>query len=91
MTDVSNEIKAYTQSQVWALLTGELGDVYWGEIVDLQVGLTKLPPAEATFLIRLGQGYTATQALGEAGLTGNTTRLKRAVVRKLTDIMNGDE
>lgn len=84
---MSIETKTYTPGRVWSLLTGEVDIV--DEQIDLQSGLTKLPPKEAVFIIRLGQGFTANRALGEAGLEGNSTRLKRAVVRKLTDIMNG--
>ncbi|SRR6266851_471042 len=82
------EIKAYVPGRVWEVLAGS-EDVEVEELMDVQVGLTYLPPAESTFIIRLSQGYTGKQAMSEAHLKGNQTRLKTDILMKLTEIING--
>jgi len=79
--------KDYTPGLVWSVLTEGSEDV--DELLDVQVGLTHLPPAESTFIVRLGQGYTGEQAMSESGLKGNQTRLKQGILMKLTEIVNG--
>ncbi len=81
---------AYTPGRLWELLIeGSSEDA--DELIDLQVGLTHLPPDQALFLVRLGQGYTAVQAMSEAGIKGNQTRLKRDILMRLTEVINGDD
>ncbi len=86
MTSLGTE---YIPGRIWEILTEGSEDV--DELLDIQVGLTHLPPAESTFIIRLGQGFTGEQAMGESGLRGNQTRLKQSILMKLTKIINEGE
>ncbi len=79
----------YSPGRIWEILQEGSEDV--DELLDVQVGLTHLPPAESTFIIRLGQGFTGEQAMSESGLRGNQTRLKQGILMKLTKIINGGE
>src|SRR6266700_4255201 len=85
---MTKDLDSYTPGRIWEILQdGE--DIDEDEFLDVQVGLTHLPPNEATFIIRLGQGYTGEQAMSESGLKGNQTRLKQGILMKLTEIING--
>jgi len=79
----------YSPGRIWEILQEGSEDV--DELLDVQVGLTHLPPAESTFIIRLGQGFTGEQAMSESDLRGNQTRLKQDILKKLTKIINGGE
>lgn len=79
----------YTPGRTWEILVEGSEDV--DELLDIQVGLTHLPPEQALFLVRLGQGFTGEQAMGEAGLSGNQTRLKRLALLALTKAINGEQ
>lgn len=87
--EVLRPSERYTPGQVWSILTEGSEDP--DEEIDVQVGLTHLPPAESTFIVRLGQGFTGEQAMSESGLHGNQTRLKQSILMRLTAIINEGE
>jgi hypothetical protein len=73
----------YTPSEVWTILSEGSEDP--DEKIDVERGLAELPLADRVFLVRLSQGYSAADAMKEAGLTGNQTRLKREVLNRLVE------
>lgn len=79
----------YTVSSVWRVLTEGTDDL--DELIDIQVGLDALPIQKRTFLVLLAQGQSGAYAMHESGLQKNQTRLKRDILRELTDLINGDE
>jgi len=84
----SSDLLEYTPSQVWSVLVGESEDV--DEQVDVRMALSRMPLPEQMFLSLLALGYTATYAMAEAGLKGNSTKLKRGALMQLTDLVNGE-
>jgi len=79
----------YSASQVWSILTDGSDDT--DELIDIEAGLVRLPPKQRVFLTAISHGYTAVKAMELAGLTGNSTRVKREAVKELTKILNGQE
>ena len=80
-------MERYSPGAVWSILMDGSDDP--DEVIDVQVGLGRLPIEEQTFLKLLQQGQTVSYAMQELGLKGNQTRIKRQVVQHLTDIING--
>lgn len=78
----------YSPSEVWSILLDGSEDV--DEVVDVQVGLARVPEPQRTFLVALSEGYTARDALSMAGLTGNQTRVKRDAISRLVREVNGE-
>jgi hypothetical protein len=77
----------YSPVQIWGILSGESEDI--DELIDVQLGLKRLPSEQAVFITQLSLGYTAKQAMQTAGLTGNATRMKRTVLQRLAREING--
>lgn len=78
----------YTQSRVWAIMSEGSEDP--DELIDVAVGLARLPQPQRTFLLVLAWGYTARVAKKVSGLRGNQTRLKYEVLNRLTEEINGE-
>ena len=82
----------YTPSKVWALLNGDVPDdeLDHDEMIDLQIGLSRLPLSQQVFLVSLAHGYSAEASMRAAGEKGNSTRYTTKALMALTEKMNGD-
>ncbi len=79
----------YTPHQVAAALRGSTDDD------DLPLDITRclrgMPAAPRTLLEAYGCGYSEREAARIAGLGGNANRHFDAALRRLTDLINGDD
>lgn len=83
----------YTPSKVWALLNGDVPDdeLDHDEMIDLQIGLSRLPAPQQIFLVSLAHGYSAVAAMKAAGKRGNSTRYTSRALMALTEKMNNGD
>lgn len=72
---------------VWSILIEGSEDI--DELIDIQVGLARLPLPQRTFLVLLSQGYPAAYAMKQAGIKGNSTRWKWEALKQVTRFING--
>ena len=81
--------------QVWAILMEGSDDP--DEVADVEIGLIKLTPIKRAFLLLLTYGYSATEAIQRSGIAvsrgkgSNQTRIKREILKELTEVINGKD
>jgi hypothetical protein len=85
-------VETYTPGTIWLVLSGEItGEDDLDAVLDVQLGLKRLPPGQAVFITQLALGYSGKESMKTAGISGNQTYLKRLILHKLTREINGSE
>jgi hypothetical protein len=77
----------YTPNDVWSVLAGQSNDPE--ALIDVVAGLKRIDKKKGIFLILISSGHPVKEAMKSSGLRGNQTRLKRNILRELTEITNG--
>jgi len=78
----------YMPGEIWGILVH--GSEELDQVIDVRRAMSMLPDQERTFMTLLAQGQTGKYALHASGLRGNQTLLKRRILMRLTEIINGD-
>jgi hypothetical protein len=78
----------YTPGRVWSILCEGSDDP--DEVIDVQIGLSRLPQAQSAFLRLLSWGYSGREAMRAAGLRGNQTEKRHEALRALVRALQSE-